>query len=161
MSWDVWRFNLPSSVTSLEEFYPQALPSLGSKSSVIGQVKKVFPDISFSDPNWGFIERPGFSIEFNFGEDDSLNLLGLHARGNDNVIGAIRAIWVASSWRAFDTTTGSFIDFENDPALGLRQWRSYRDKVVAKISAQGEEAVQNGNYSFVIKKKKKWWHFWK
>jgi len=161
MSWDVWLYNLPSSVTSLEQFYPQDLPLLGSKSSVIGQLKKAFPDISFSDPNWGIIDRPGFSIEFNFGEDDPLNLLGLHVRGIDDAIGAIRAICEASSWRAFDTTTGSFIDFQNNPALGLQQWRSFRDKVVAKISAQGEEVVQKGNYSFVIKKKKAWWQFWK
>jgi len=85
----------------------------------------------------------------------------LHVRGSDGAIETIKAVCEASSWRAFDTTTGSFINFENDPASGLRQWRSYRDKVVAKISTQGEEVVQKGNYSFVFKKKKKWWQIWK
>jgi hypothetical protein len=161
MSWDVILYNLPSSVTSLEKYYPQPLPLLGSKSNVIRQLKEVFPDIRFSDPDWGYIERSNYSIEFNFGKEDPLDSLMLHVRGNENVIAAIRAICESASWRAFDTTTGLFMDFENDPARGLREWRSFRDKVFNKVKVQGEEIQQKGNFSFVIKKKKLWWQFWK
>lgn len=70
MSWDVLLYNVPSGVTRFEQLESSGLLPLGSKSCVISKLKKVFPDISFSDPNWGYIERPGFSIEFNFGSDN-------------------------------------------------------------------------------------------
>ena len=160
MSWDVLLFNITSDVTSLEQLGTQDPPELGPKSGVISMLREVFPDISFSDPNWAVVSRSSFSIEFNFGEDPLQHLM-LHVRGSDDAICAIRTICEVSNWRAFDMTTGDFINFNNDPARGLRKWRSFRDKVVAQMRSQQKVSVNQADYSAIIKKKKRWWQFWK
>ncbi len=165
MSWDVIFYNVPANISDPEKYYQQALPLLGTKSDVISQLKKVFPDIKFSDPDWGYIQRPNFSIEFNFGKEDPLDFLGLRVLGNEAanevVIAGIQAICVSTSWRAYDTTTGLFIDFDNDPARGYRIWREYHDRVTSAIEVHGEEVLHKSIFSFETKKKKPWWQFWK
>ncbi len=58
----------------------------------------------------------------------------LHIRGSDEVIDAVRAICEATTCRAYDTTTDSFINFDQDPGYGLRKWRDFRNSVVIRVS---------------------------
>jgi len=146
MSWDV--ILVPNSVKSAEAIDSQ---TLGPKRTVIHQLKSVFPDINLSDLSWGTVDRRNYSIEFNFGEDNPSVQLMLHIRGNEEVIEALRALCDSSSWRAFDTTTGDFIDFERDPARGLNIWRGFRDQVASIVETE----------SSLAKKKKAWWQFWR
>lgn len=159
MSWDV--ILVSGDVADIEQMDAQGAPVLGSKSKVIRQLKEVFPDLDLSDPTWGLVIRPKYSIEFNIGEEEPMVTLFLHIRGGEEVIGALGAICAAASWRAYDTTTGLFIDFENDPSRGLKIWQNYRNQVVAQMSTKGEPVTNLGDYAFIIKKKKPWWQFWK
>jgi hypothetical protein len=35
-----------------------------------------------------------------------------------------------TSWRAIDTSTGDFIDFENSPEESFNEWKRYRNKIL-------------------------------
>jgi hypothetical protein len=91
----------------------------------------------------------------------------LHVRGGDSAIHTIQHICDQSGWRAIDTSTGDFINFTKDPAEGLRQWRTFRNQVVASLEAGGKEVVTDAKVGMVWvdaievakPKKKKWWQF--
>jgi hypothetical protein len=163
MSWDVILYNISSNITSLDQFDPESPPLLGTKSNVINILKKVFPDISFTDPNWAGVSRPGFSIEFNFGKENLLVLdhLMLHIRGGNEVIESLKALCEITHWRVFDLTTGNFINFENDPTRGLQIWRDFLHKVVALEEIRQSKLVNKSDLTYSMKKNKQWWQFWK
>ncbi len=54
---------------------------------------------------------------------------------------AVRTICEAATWRAYDTSTDSFINFDQDPGRGLRNWRDYRNSVAAHL--QTDEDKEN------------------
>jgi hypothetical protein len=167
MSWDVILMNvLPDKTISYD--FSDDLSDLGPRSQVLSTLAALFPNIDFTDPMWGFLESDGYSIQFNIGDRDPVEMITLHIHGSDSVIGVIKQICEHTRWRAFDTTTGDFIDFEKQPAAGLTQWRTYRDKVVDSLIAEGKEVIVDAKVvqmkdnvnRLTNAKNKKWWRFW-
>jgi len=143
MSWDVFIMNVPADIVSATELPDDFSGELGSPEYVLAKLASIFPSINLTDPTWGGLDTEDGSIEFNIGSKDPIKTMMLHARGGNSVIGAIQMLCDQTGWRALDMTTGDFINFENNPAEGLKQWRSYKDKVIASYET------------------KKWWQFWK
>jgi len=128
MSWDLFAQNFPP-VASAEEipddFEPQAL---GPRSEVIRKIQAAIPDADFSDPGWGLLERDGWSIEFNLGDEDQCESFALHVRGGGpEAMEAVDATLSAVGVRAIDAQTGEFFTLEA-ARESFRRWQDYRDR---------------------------------
>jgi hypothetical protein len=130
MSWDVLILHLPEGVRSVSEL-PDDFESgpLGDRTSLIGAIHAVAPDVDFSDPAWGLLSRDAFSIEFNVGADEQVESIMLHVRGGAGSVELIAELLARLGERAVDVQTGDL--FEPVAAVeSLAEWRAYRDQVV-------------------------------
>jgi len=124
---------LPKGINSVAEipndFGPQPL---GRRDELIAKIKELVPGADFSDPSWGVIDGPGYSVEVNIGEAEEVDSIALHVRGGDLVVGLIADLLDQLNVGALDPQSNSGI-FQRDEALGsLRRWRAYRDQVVGR-----------------------------
>jgi len=128
VSWDIFVQHLPADATSLDEipddFSP---PPIGSRENVICQILSAIPSADFSDPAWGLIDGPTFSIEVSLGREQ-LNGFALHVRGDDSVVPVVAKILAATGLRGIDRGTGEIFS-EEAAVQSLRKWRRYRDQV--------------------------------
>lgn len=139
MSWDIFVQDLPSDSRSVADIPDDFLPQpLMPRSDLIARIREVVPEADFSDPAWGVVEGPDYSIEINVGDDDPVSSFAFHVRGGDLAAGVVAAILDHLGLRGLDTAqdesgTGFF-----DPATAvnsLRRWRSFRDRTLAAPDA--------------------------
>jgi len=130
MSWDVFVMNFPKEAETVEDIPDDFVPPpLGTRAELIARIKVVVPFAEFSDPSWGTIEGPDFSIEVNLGKDDTVSDFALHVRGSDTAAGVVADIISTLGLRAIAVPPGDFFD----PATAkeaMAHWRAYRDHVV-------------------------------
>jgi hypothetical protein len=87
MSWDIGIQHLPESATCVDEIPDDFRPSpRGPRSEVISEIRRVIPAVDFTDPSWGILDRPTFSIEFNMGSEDVCGGFMLHVRGGGDAL---------------------------------------------------------------------------
>ena len=141
MSWDVMLIDMPSDIVTMDDLPKDFSPEIGPRPHVLSTIATMLPDLDLTDPAWGILDGDDFSIEFNIGDDDPIDVIMLHVRGGDDAIHVIQHICEHTGWRAFDTSTGDLVDFAQDPTKGLRQWRAHRDRVVASLKAEGKEVI--------------------
>lgn len=68
MSWDVLLFRLPDGVTSVHEIPADQTPDpLGRRHDVLAALTQAVPEADLSDPTWGELSGPTWSIELNIG----------------------------------------------------------------------------------------------
>jgi hypothetical protein len=130
MSWDIYVLDLPAEATTVEAIPPDFVPRpLGPRAGIIAAIRGVAPDADFTDPAWGRIDAPAFSIEVNLGGDELVDSFALHVRGGEEAVACVAAIVEALGVRAVDAGSGDF--FNRETALeSFRRWRSYRDRVL-------------------------------
>jgi hypothetical protein len=81
-----------------DDFQPQPI---GSSQRILDAVRQLDPGADFSDPAWGRIERPDYSIEVNLPHGENIRSFALHVRG----VGAdafVMALLRALDLRALD-----------------------------------------------------------
>lgn len=130
MSWDIFVQDLPDvdDVSQIpDDFVPRPL---GRRSDVIEAVRRAVPGANFSDPAWGRIDGPGFSIEVNLGDSEELGSFALHVRGADMAAGVVADILDELGYRALDPQSDSGFFSRAHAVESLRAWRSYRDTVM-------------------------------
>lgn len=131
MSWDIAVMDLPADAASVsdiaEDFDPEPL---GERGALINKILEVAPTTDFSDPTWGDLTTPDFTIEFNMGQADVVSGFMLHVRGGgDSIIGFISVLLEHLGLRAIDCAEGDFFE-PAASAESLRAWRAFRDRVV-------------------------------
>lgn len=100
MSWDVMLFKFTGTPpATAEEIDDAELIPLGAAADVRASISAVLREVNWSDPTWGIFDGPGFSIEFNVGDDDPIQNMMLHVRGGGDAVSAITAL-VASALAA-------------------------------------------------------------
>jgi hypothetical protein len=138
MSWDIFAYDFPRDAKSLEDlpagFKP---PSLGERSSVIAKIREVVPDVNFSNPAWGRIDRDGFSIELNMGRGEVCDGFAFHVRGGAGAVAVVAAILNHLDLRAVDAQTGGFFVAGQASVESFRKWQAYRDQVAAGVARKG------------------------
>lgn len=128
MSWDV--IFLKSKI-DLED--PNLdLEPLGDKTEIINNLTSLLPDLDFSDRDWGMLSTEDFSIEFNIGNEETVDNLMLHIQGGGDPLGVIKAICDATNWGALDTQNTQFIDTDNISKESWEAFQAYRNKVIGK-----------------------------
>jgi hypothetical protein len=133
VSWDIFVADFPKDARTLDDI-PEGFEGapLMARSALIERVKDVVPEADFSDPTWGNIEGPDYSIEINVGDEDPVKSFAFHVRGGDLAAGIVAAILERLDLRGVDSgrEDGGFFDPESAQD-SLRRWRAYRDQVVS------------------------------
>ena len=132
MSWYILVQEMPSDAVRIADIPDDFQPApLGPRDVLIEQIKAIVPAADFTDPAWGLIDGPGFSVEVSLGEGEVVQGFAFHVRGGDAAAGLVADILESLGLRAFDMTTGEFFD-PLHATESLRQWRSYRNRVVGQ-----------------------------
>ncbi|MER8029870.1 hypothetical protein ABTZ78_13010 [Streptomyces bauhiniae] len=130
MSWDVLLLRLPDDVTSMDEL-PQDYtpPPLGRHHEVLAAVAQAVPDADLSDPEWGDLSGPTWSIELNIGSEDPVTSIMLHIRGSgDDVLVPVLRLAEALRCKALDLSEGDLIT--RGQTSGWHAFQQFRDRVI-------------------------------
>src|SRR5258706_15745056 len=103
MSWDIFVQDLPPDARTIREIPDQFKPSpLGARSALIQQIRSIARPAAFTDPAWGSLDAPTFSVEFSLGSGELGRSFALHVRGDDPVSGFVSALLAHLGYRALD-----------------------------------------------------------
>ncbi|QES52003.1 hypothetical protein DEJ50_33435 [Streptomyces venezuelae] len=130
MSWDVLLLRLPDNVTSVHELPgDHTTPPLGSLHHVLAAVAQVVPDADLSDPTWGEIPGPTWSMELNIGDEDPVDSIMLHIRGSgDDALTPVFRLAEALGCKVLDCAEGDLITAGQ--TSGWRAFQQFRDRVL-------------------------------
>ncbi|SME88103.1 hypothetical protein [Streptomyces sp. Amel2xC10] len=130
MSWDVLLLRLPDGVSSMREFpADRASAPLGRQSDVLGTVKQAVPEVDLSDPMWGELSGPTWSIELNIGSEDPVDSIMLHVRGSgDDVLRPVFRLAEALQCKVLDLAEGDLI--APGQTSGWSAFQQFRDRVI-------------------------------
>jgi hypothetical protein len=130
MSWDIFAVNVPLVYESVEEIPSGFKPKpLGKRSTVIAKIKRTVPTADFSDPSRGLIERDGWSIELDMGDDEICQDFAFHVRGDgDEAVEVVARILDGLGIRGFDPQAGKLFFPGPSAIASFNEWRALRDK---------------------------------
>ncbi|MEV1049757.1 hypothetical protein [Streptomyces sp. NPDC049887] len=130
MSWDVILLRLPDDVTSVQEIPADYTPDpLGRRDDVLAAVTQAVPDVDLSDPEWGELTGPTWSIELNIGSEDPVDSVMLHIRGSgDDVLTPVLRLAEALRCKALDCAEGDLIT--PGQTTGWHAFQQFRDRVM-------------------------------
>lgn len=132
MSWDLFLQHVSGEYATVESIPSDySPPAIGSREELIRKLHEAIPEIDFSDPSWGILDGPGYSIEISIGERAELRGIALHVRGAGEAIPIVSKIVAASELRAIDAQTGEFFS-EEAAEESFRGWQAYRDRVTGQ-----------------------------
>ena len=93
MSWDIFIMDYPREIETAndipDDFDP---PFIGHRTDLMAKISEALPDADFTNPEWGLLERPGWSIEFYMGDEEKLKSIVLHVRGGGGAVEVIAQI---------------------------------------------------------------------
>lgn len=155
MSWDIFVQDIPDSAKSAEDIPEGFQPKvLGTRPEIISKIQAVAPMANFSDPSWGTIEGPGFSIEVSLGDREQIQSFAFHVRGGDEAAGVVADILQRLDIRAIDPASDTGLFDPSTAAESLSRWRAYRDQVVATSNSQLDEAASQAASTPEVKERK-------
>lgn len=130
MSWDIFAMDVPPEFKLMEEIPSDFRPKpLGSRSAVVAKIKSITPTAKFSDPSWGVIEKDGWSIELNMGDDEMCDEFAFHVRGDgDEAVEVVARILDGFGIRGIDPQTGGLFVAGPSAIASFNEWRAFRDK---------------------------------
>src|SRR5260370_22396966 len=101
MSWDIFVQDLPPDARTIREIPDQFKPSpLGARSALIQQIRGIAPSADFTDPAWGRLDAPTFSVEFSLGIEELARSFALHVRGDAAAAGFVSDVLPHRGYRA-------------------------------------------------------------
>jgi hypothetical protein len=130
VSWDISILDLPAEAHSVSDIPYDLAPSpLGQRAALTAKILEVAPQADFSDPTWGELTTPDFTIEFNMGREALVDCLMLHVRGGDSAVQFVAALLQHLGLRAIDCSRGDFFE-PSAAAQSFTAWRLFRDRVI-------------------------------
>ena len=132
MSWDVTLMKLPDNFDGNWENLPEDFEPkiMCTQEYLQKEIKKLFPNINNDDPTWMILDEETFSIEFNVGNNDPINSIMLHVRGEQEALKAIKIFSEKFNCSAIEIDGGRIIDFTAEINEGFSEWQKYRDQIV-------------------------------
>jgi hypothetical protein len=130
MSWDVLLLRLPDDVTSMHELPDDYCPeALGRPRDVLATVTQAVPEVDLSDPRWGDLSGPTWSMELNIGSEDSVDSIMLHIRGSgDDVLAPVFRLAEALRRKVLDLSKEDLIN--PGQTSGWQTFQQFRDRVI-------------------------------
>ncbi|HEY4357575.1 MAG TPA: hypothetical protein VGN16_17620 [Acidobacteriaceae bacterium] len=131
MSWDIFVQDFPPQAKTVDDIPREFKPaSIGKRAEIIAGIIAATQIADFSNPCWGLIDGPDWSIEVNIDEDEECSGFALHVRGGEAAVGAVIAILQRLNLRALDSQTGDFFSEDQAAVESFRSWNKYRDQIV-------------------------------
>lgn len=132
MSWDLFAAKIPPECKMTADLPDGwAPPDIGSRSDIIEQIRKIMPGADFSDPAWGRVDGPDYSIEISLSGDEMPSMVTFYVRGGDAAAFVAAEIITGLGLRAFDTGSSDGTIFPGEDVTdGLQNWRRFRDQVL-------------------------------
>lgn len=131
MSWDVFIQHLPEGARNVGDIPIDFVPGpIGRRGEIVAGIRDVFPDVDFSDPEWGRVDDDGFSIEISISAADPVMNFALHVRGEHSAAGAVAALLHRLGVRALDAQSPTGIFDADAPGQSIETWRGYRDEAI-------------------------------
>ncbi|KUN76626.1 hypothetical protein [Streptomyces griseoruber] len=136
MSWDVLLLRLPDNVTSVHELPgDHTPPPLGSLHDVLATVARAVPDADLTDPTWGELLGPTWSMELNIGDEDPVDSIMLHLRGSgDDVLTPVFRLAETLGCKVFDCAESGLISAGQ--TSGRHAYQQFRDRVSGPAKPQ-------------------------
>ncbi|MCQ6552840.1 hypothetical protein NPS70_06445 [Streptomyces sp. C10-9-1] len=130
MSWDVLLLRLPDGIASVQDIPDDYTPPpLGRRHEVLAAVSQAAPETDLSDPTWGALPGPTWSVELDIGEEDPVASVMLHIRGSgDDVLTPVFRLAGALGCRVLDCTAGDLITPQE--LSGWHAFQAFRDRVI-------------------------------
>ncbi|MFC9157847.1 hypothetical protein ACFTT0_23035 [Streptomyces bauhiniae] len=130
MSWDVLLLRLPDEVTSMHELPDDYSPEpLGRQCDVLAAVTQAVPEVDLSDPTWGDLSGPTWSVELSIGSEDPVDSIMLHIRGSgDDVLAPVFRLAEALRCKVLDLAEGDLI--QPGQTSGWHTFQQFRDGVI-------------------------------
>jgi hypothetical protein len=131
LSLDVFVQDLPPDSRTVADIPDNFTPRpIGRRVDILAGILRAAPDADFTDPTWGQITGPGFSIEVNIGPEEVLDGFAFHVRGGPEALVVVADILRTLRLRAISpgTESGFFEPADLGPAYA--QWLAYRQQVV-------------------------------
>jgi hypothetical protein len=130
VSFDIFAQDLPPDAKKVSDIPDNFLPkSIGRRADIIAGIFKAAPTVDFSDPAWGTIDGPGFSIEVGVAPEEEIKCVAFHVRGGAEALSIISNILIELGVRALapGTASGFFVDSEIESAYS--RWQAYRKQI--------------------------------
>ena len=132
MSWDIFAVRLPEGLNDVADIPDDfSAPVFASQAEVISAVLDVAPDADFTDPTWGEVNGPGFSVEVNVSKDPC-DSFAFHVRGSDSAIGFVAAVLERLGIQAFDPQSDTGIFDASSATTSMAEWREFRDRSIGQ-----------------------------
>ncbi|MEV7585888.1 hypothetical protein ACIRUY_35745 [Streptomyces erythrochromogenes] len=130
MSWDVLLLRLPDGTTSVQDMAGGCTPPpLGPQKDVLAAVSRAVPEADLSDPTWGSLLGPTWSMELNVGEEDPVDSIMLHIRGSgDDALTPVFRLADALGCKVLDCSSGDLIAPQE--LSGWYAFQEFRDRVI-------------------------------
>lgn len=134
MSWDIYVQDIPEGLKTVANMPDDFVPRpLGARHVIIEKIRETVPTANFSDPSWGMIEGPDFSIEVNLGKNEEVRSFAFHVRGGDLAAFVVADMLERLGLRAFDMSSDSgLFSIGPDSSVGQKRWRAYRDRMMSR-----------------------------
>ncbi|MGW2727902.1 hypothetical protein [Streptomyces sp. NPDC001494] len=95
---------------------------------MLAAVTEAVPEVDLSDPTWGDLSGPTWSIDFNIGSENPVDSIMLHIRGSgDDVLGPV-GLAEALRCKALDLAEGDLIN--PGQTSGWHAFQQFRDRVI-------------------------------
>lgn len=128
MSWELIALNIVDDTKSLATLTEKSLAVLGSRQQVRNVIRSAFPDADFGNETQVVVHRERYTIKFQFGPEEPVQVLTLQVHGTADAVDAVTLFAEASGWALLDSALGDLIDFaSDDPVLNHRRWVAYRE----------------------------------
>ncbi|MCZ2525934.1 DUF4253 domain-containing protein [Streptomyces sp. HB2AG] len=130
MSWDVLLLHLPDGISPAQEVPEDyAPPPLGPRQEILAAVGRAVPEADLSDPTWGELLGPGWSMELNIGSKDPVDSIMLHIRGSgDDVLAPVFRLAEALRCKVLDCAEGHLLT--PCQTSSWHAFQQFRDRVV-------------------------------
>ena len=130
MSYDVWVQDLPPGIHSIEDIPDDFRPGpLGSRPDLIRRIVEAAPSAEFTDPAWGVIDGPDYSVEIGLG-GDPVECCHFILRGGEAAVGVVCAIVGHLGLPALHSGGDGLLRPE-EALAGFLQWSGYRERIVS------------------------------
>ncbi|MGW1029518.1 hypothetical protein ACWD4J_38550 [Streptomyces sp. NPDC002577] len=95
-------------------------------------LRQAAPEADLSDPTWGELLGPGWSMELNIGSKDPVDSIMLHIRGSgDDVLNPVFRLATTLRCRVLDCSEGDLITPQD--TTGWHAFQEYRDHISGQL----------------------------
>ena len=129
MTWDVVLIKMPEGVSAIAEVPEDYLAPLGQRAEVEAAIRRALPGVDLTEPDWGRMAGPGWSMELNIGHKDRIDDIMLHIRASSEwVFGPISDLARELQCQAVDCGSGETLALVEPGVAEMAEWNDNRDR---------------------------------